>query len=420
MYNQQKNQKNNMSESTTNQTEVSQIDIDLDDIFGGTPGADSIMLPGADETEKKKSIFSKSTVDMSFIDSDESSDTDDDEDSESKTDVKTVVDEITAMPEDEEEEEEASSVGRPKIEKSGLVEVFSKLIEDEVLIPFDDEKDMSEYTLKDWQELLQANFEEKEKAVREQTPKQFFEALPEELQYAAEYVANGGTDLKGLFSALAASEEVRSLDPTDEMDQEDIIRTYLRATNFGDDNEITEEIETWKDLGKLEQQANKFKPKLDKMQQQILERKLQEQEQMKMQQQQAAEAYMDSVYRALEPAEINGVKLDKKTQSMLYAGLVQPNYPSISGKNTNLLGHLLEKYQFVEPRHDLIAEALWLLSDPNGYRSKIMDQGKNKTVEKTVRQLKTEQSNRIASTVAEERESKPARKITRQKNIFKR
>ena len=407
-----------MSELPTNQTEVSQVDIDLDDIFGGTPGADSVMLPETEEKTNKKSIFSKSSVDMSFFD-EESSDTDD-EDSETKEDAKAIIDDITAMPEDEEEEEETSKVGRPKVEKSGLVEVFSKLIEEEMLIPFDDEKDMSEYTLKDWQELLQANFEEREKAVREQTPKEFFEALPEELQYAAEYVANGGTDLKGLFSALAASEEVRSLDPTDEMDQEEIVRAYLRATNFGDDNDISEEIETWKDLGKLEQQANKFKPKLDKMQQQILERQLQQQEQMKMQQQQAAEAYMDSVYKALEPAEINGVKLDKKTQSMLYAGLVQPNYPSISGKNTNLLGHLLEKYQFVEPRHDLIAEALWLLSDPDGYRTKIMDQGKNKIVEKTVRQLKTEQSNRIPSTIAEERENKPARKIARQKNIFKR
>lgn len=407
-----------MSELPTNQTEVSQVDIDLDDIFGGTPGADSVMLPETEEKTNKKSIFSKSSVDMSFFD-EESSDTDD-EDSETKEDAKAIIDDITAMPEEEEEEEETSKVGRPKVEKSGLVEVFSKLIEEEMLIPFDDEKDMSEYTLKDWQELLQANFEEREKTVREQTPKEFFEALPEELQYAAEYVANGGTDLKGLFSALAASEEVRSLDPTDEMDQEEIVRAYLRATNFGDDNDISEEIETWKDLGKLEQQANKFKPKLDKMQQQILERQLQQQEQMRMQQQQAAEAYMDSVYKALEPAEINGVKLDKKTQSMLYAGLVQPNYPSISGKNTNLLGHLLEKYQFVEPRHDLIAEALWLLSDPDGYRTKIMDQGKNKVVEKTVRQLKTEQSNRIPSTIAEERENKPARKIARQKNIFKR
>jgi hypothetical protein len=408
-----------MSQLQTNQTEVSQIDIDLDDIFGGTPGADSVMLPDTGSTDSKKSIFSKSTVDMSFIDA---KPTDiDNESFETQEDLKATVEELAAIPDElDEEEEEISKVGRPKIEKSGLVEVFSKLIEDQMLIPFDDEKDMSEYTLKDWEELLQANFEEREKAVREQTPKQFFEALPEELQYAAEYVANGGTDLKGLFSALAASEEIRTLDPTDEMDQEDIVRTYLRATNFGDDAEISEEIESWKDLGKLEQQANKFKPKLDKMQQQILERKLVEQEQMKVQQQAAAEAYMDSVYKSLEPAEINGIKLDKKTQSMLYAGLIQPNYPSISGKNTNLLGHLLEKYQFVEPRHDLIAEALWLLSDPEGYRTKLMDQGKNKTIEKTVRQLKTEQSNRIASTVDDDRDTKTSRKISRQRNIFKR
>jgi hypothetical protein len=414
-----------MSETKTEQTEVSQVDINLDDIFGGTPGADSVMLPdsGEEKEEKKKSIFSNPEVDMSFIDND-SSDTNestDEESEEPKEDPKAAVDEITAMPEDEEEvEEEPAKTGRPKVDKSGMVEVFSKLIEDEMIIPFDDDKDMSEYSLKDWQELLQANFEERERKVKEQTPQEFYEALPEELQYAAEYVANGGTDLKGLFGALAASEEIRSLDPTDEMDQEEIVRSYLRATNFGDDNDISEEIETWKDLGKLETQANKFKPKLDKMQQQVVERQLAEQEQMKMQQQQAAEQYMDSVYKALEPGEINGMKLDKKTQSMLYAGLVQPNYPSISGKNTNLLGHLLEKYQFVEPQHDLIAEALWLLSDPDGYRNKIMSQGKNKSVENTVRQLKTEQSSRIASAVPEEKESKASRKLPRQKNIFKR
>lgn len=405
-----------MSDKPTEQTVVSQVDINLDEIFGGTPGADSVMLP---ETEEKKpSMFSTgSKLDMGFIDAP------DVEIKEDQEDPTAAIDEITAIPSDEDEDEqvvEEPTKGRRKVDKSGMVEVFSKLIDDEVLIPFDDDKDLTEYSLKDWQELLQANFEERERKVMEQTPKEFFESLPEELQYAAEYVANGGTDLKGLFSALAASEEVRGLDPSDEMDQESIVRSYLRATNFGTDDEISEEIDTWKDLGKLEQQANKFKPKLDKMQQQMLERKLAEQEQMKMQQQAAAEQYMDSVYKALEPADLNGIKLDKKTQSMLYAGLVQPNYPSISGRNTNLLGHLLEKYQFVEPNHGLIAEALWLLSDPEGYKNKIGELGKSKVVESTVRQLKTEQSKRIASTVPDEPEQKSSRKLPRQKNIFKR
>jgi hypothetical protein len=109
---------------------------------------------------------------------------------------------------------------------------------------------------------------------------------------------------------------------------------------------------------------------------------------------------------------------------MLYNGLVQPSYPSVSGKNTNLLGHLLEKYQFVEPNYTLISEALWLLSDPNGYKAKVMEKGAQGAVEKTVRKLKTEQSNTGGSSLGvqqEEKNSKSSkRKIPRATNIFKR
>ena len=107
--------------------------------------------------------------------------------------------------------------------------------------------------------------------------------------------------------------------------------------------------------------------------------------------------------------------------------MVQPNYPSISGKPTNLLGHLLEKYQFVEPRHDLIAEALWLLADPNGYKNRVREQGSRAAVEKTVRQLKTEQSRKIASSVNNSYEDEPRRPTSSRpepkklsKNMFRR
>ena len=114
--------------------------------------------------------------------------------------------------------------------------------------------------------------------------------------------------------------------------------------------------------------------------------------------------------------ELGGVKLDKKTQGLLYSGLVQPNYPSISGKPTNLLGHLLEKYQFVEPNHGLIAEALWLLADPNGYKTKIKEQGGRAAVEKTVRALKTEEQRKITSSTPTDEDERP-RKTQQQKTI---
>jgi hypothetical protein len=105
---------------------------------------------------------------------------------------------------------------------------------------------------------------------------------------------------------------------------------------------------------------------------------------------------------------------------MLYAGLVQPNYPSISGRPTNMLGHLLEKYQYVQPRHDLIAEALWLLADPESYKTKIREQGSKTSTEKTVKMLKTEETRKTTASPIIEKEEVRQRTIPRNSNFFKR
>lgn len=390
-------------------TEISQVDVNLDELLG-IPGADNIMLP----EEKKPTVFSDPKVDTSFIDNP------DDEDGEkpiSKTEVDNILDEPLL---NEDADDAPKATGRPKIDKSGTAELVKKLIEKGQIVPFDDDKPLDEYSLKDFEELLEANFNERESKIRQDTPREFFEALPEELQAAAKYVADGGEDLRGLFRILAEVEEHRQLNPKDKGDQEYIIREYLRATNFGNDSEIEEEIEEWRDRGDLEAKALKFKPKLDKMQESVVAQKLAQQENMRKQQQTAANAYMQNVYDTLKNGDLGGVKLDKKTQGMLYAGLVQPNYPSISGKPTNMLGHLLEKYQYVEPRHDLIAEALWLLSDADGYKARIRDQGKQAQVEKTVRQLKTEEARRTVSSPVVESEEKMQRRIPRNDSFFKR
>lgn len=403
------------TQDTNDVTQVSQVELNLDEILG-TPGAENVVLP---EAEKKPSMFTKETTDFSFLDNsdDEGSENDKPENTPSIDDVLKEVE-----PADDllGEEEKPKAGGRQKIDKSGMAELVNKLIEKGQIVPFDDDKPLEEYSMKDYEELLEANFMEREKEIREKTPIEFFQALPQELQAAAKYVADGGDDLKGLFRVLSQVEEVRELNPKSSNDQEQIVREYLRATNFGTSEEIEEEIEDWRDRGDLEAKAMKFKPKLDKMQEQVVARRLAEQEQLKHQQQEAAKAYMHNVYTVLQPGELNGIKLDKRTQAMLYSGLVQPNYPSMSGRPTNLLGHLLEKYQYVEPNHGLIAEALWLLQDPEGYRNKIKDTGKTEAVEKTVRQLKTEEARKTSSTPVVEKEEKVQRRITRNDNFFKR
>ena len=415
---------NKPEDQVQDSTTVEQVDINIDEMFG-MPGAENVMLP---EDEKPKSMFSKETVDTSFFDkSDSKKDTDSSQPEKkevvSNEEVQEAFNELDNLIS---QEEDAGNKGRPKVDKSGLYELAQKMIEDGSLIPFDDDKPLEEYSTKDFRELFEANLQEKEETIRQNTPKEFFQSLPEELQIAAKYVADGGQDLKGLFRTLAYVEEIVQLDPESAEDQEEIARQYLYATNFGTPEEIESEIDDWKDLGKLEQKALQFKPKLDKMQEKIVARQLAEQENKKRQQEEAAKYYMDNVYNTLSVGDIGGIKLDRKTQSLLYSGLVQPNYPSISGKPTNLLGHLLEKYQFVEPRHDLIAEALWLLADPNGYKNKVREIGSKEATEKVVRQLKTEQSRRLTSSAGEEEENrkytsaKPQKTIKRNNNLFKR
>ena len=430
-----------MADNKTQDTTVEQVDINIDELFAAAPDADAIVTP---ET-KPKNIFSKSEgVDMTFTEKkeepkaeepaveepkaeepkQEEEKVEEPEAKEEKKEETATLDDVLDSIDEEPTEEETKKRGRKKIE--GIADVFEKLIKSDKIVPFDDDKPLAEYSAKDWEELIDANLEEKANQVRKETPAKFFESLPDELKIAARYVFDGGKDLKGLFQTLAQVEETSTIDVKSERGQERVIQEYLSATGYGTAEEIAEEIEVWKDLGKLEQQALKFQPKLQKMQEKVVASKLKEQDLKKKQQEQASKDYMENVYNTLKDGALNEIKIDKKTQSMLYNGLVQPNYPSVSGRNTNLLGHLLEKYQFVEPNYALISEALWLLQDPDGYKSKIMEKGAQKTIEKTVRKLKTEQVNSGGSSLGVEKKEDSTgkrtsrKKLPRQQNIFKR
>ncbi len=413
--------------ATETQTQVSQKSItqaELDDMLGTPgPGADNIMIP----EEQKPNLFTRKKVDLTFLeDKDKGAPaaTADDKKKGAKPEEgapaaenKAIVDELT----NPDPEAQAAAEAKDKTGKGFTPEVIENLIKAGKLIPFDDDKAIKDYTAKDIEELLDANFTERDNKVRQQAPLDFFDSLPEELQVAAKYTMDGGKDLKGLFRALAQAEEVQALDATDPKNHEQIVRQFLTTTGFGTSDEIDEEITALRDRDELEKKAGQFKPKLEKMQEAIIAQKLAEQEQRQNAQAAAAKQYVGSVYKTLEKGELNGIKLDRKTQELIYSGLTHARYPSISGRNTNLLGHLLEKYQYVDPRHDLIAEVTWLLADPDGYKNKLREQGKNGNVEKTVRQLRTEEANKTPGSTLVEKDETTTKRIPRNNgNFFKR
>ena len=408
----------------TNQTQVENVTIENIDDFLPMPGAESVVTSDGDDEKQHLFTSPNKPVDMSFMD----------EANKTKEDSETTeaISNLDVALENGDEDEPKKKTGRLKTEKSGLVEFLKKRIESDEMFAFDDydesKQSLDDYlgnlSEKDVEELWKANTDNMKNEVAAKTPKEFFESLPNELQYAAEYVAKGGQDLKGLFKALAHVEEIRELDVRQPEHQEMIVRQYLQATGFGngDQDLIEEQIEEWVDNNNIAKKANQFKPKLDDLQEEMLQGKLAQQEQFRQQQQQKKEAYMSNIYETLKPGELNGVKIDNKRQKMLWDELTTVKYESISGRPTNLLGNLLEEYQFGKtPRYDLIAETLWLLSDPEDYKENIRKQAKNDVIQDTVRKLKTEEAHKISSSTRDEEEDKPTvRKLNRQTNIFKR
>lgn len=420
-----------MAKETTTNTTVELDSKTIDEILG-VPGVstDSIMTTDdGNDTEKKENFFSTADPVAKVLDSMSKPEAKKETKAEEKVDDvlsnneetdKDVVEKILNNPATTSSK---SDDNKQKMNKGTMISVLKKMMDDGKIIGFDDETPLENYSVEDIEELLEANLNAKEQQALGTVSKDFWTSLPEELQVAGKYLADGGTDLKHLFKVLAHTEEVKQIPIDDERGQEIACREYLRATNFGDDSDIEEEINAWKDRGELENKAKKFKPKLDQMQDQIIQQKLQQQESIKRQRDEAAKFYMENLATTLDKGELSGVKLDRKTQNFLWSGLLENNYPSVSGRPTNLFGHLIEKYQYVEPRHDLIAEALWLLADPDGYKAKVRQIGSNTQAEKTVRMLKTEQANKSSASVREEEQergrSKAQPKLQRN-NFFKR
>lgn len=284
-------------------------------------------------------------------------------------------------------------------DNSSLFKALEALTEEGVIFPFNEDKPLSDYTADDFKELVKANIDHHKKEALDTEIGEFFQSLPVELQYAAKYVADGGTDLKSLFKALAATEEIKNLDVKTQFGKESVIREYYRAIDWGTEEEITEELERLKEAGEpeVEKIANKFKPKLEKMQQDLTEQQLARQEKAKQAGEQEMNLYLDNAHEAIKAGKLGELQLDKKTQAALWTGLTQPTHQTRRGAVTNKLGHLLEKYQYTEPNFEKIYKVLWLLEDEKGFEEAMTKRAKSADASDTARILRTEQSKKIST-----------------------
>jgi hypothetical protein len=300
------------------------------------------------------------------------------------------------------EPEDVSKGGRPKTEKNALISyIANKIKTDEYGLPDTIKFDATKQTLEDvlageseesLHTILDANWAAKEKALYEQTPQEFFESLPESLQYAAKAVAAGaGEDqLQDIYRALLRVEQVRTLDATNEDHQPIIVQNYLQATGWKPE-QISEQIEEWKDSGKLAKKANEFKPELDTMQKQQVEAQVRIQEERRAQDEQLAQFYSENIHNTLKDNTLAGIKLDKKWARQLEANMTSTAPSPWNGQPVNYLGYGLHQAQFVKPDYEAVALAAWILNDKAGAIEAIGQRKANIQAEKDIKLIKQNQ-----------------------------
>lgn len=409
-------------------TAVEEVDFDnLDDLLG-IPSAGSVISGGG---EVKPNVFKSDKVDMKFLDEISDDDTDSLQDPDvAKQVVAAIVDEpLTATADDDDSDDPAAQGknpgGRPKLVKDAMVEATKRLVDKGILQPFAKEdgtleKPIEDYTVDDFEELIQANIDSQTNEVAANAPVQLFQQLPEEVQAVVHYALNGGQDIKAVFSQLARAQETFDLDVSKEEDQEVIARQYLNLSGFGSAEEIEDEINVLKDRGDLGKYAERYKPKLDAQQAQVIEKRLQDQQAAQTRKAQMEKKYHDVVYNTLNSNNLNGIPLNNKVQTMLYYGLTDNSkYQDSKGNPTNALGYLLEQHQFGEKANpSLVAEALWLLADPVQYRNSIKQIGVNTANANTARQLRTEEASRnVSSTGIGDQNSNASRPTAKREPI---
>jgi hypothetical protein len=403
-------------------TAVVEVDFDnLDDLLG-IPSASSVIAP----SEAKPTVLKSDKVDISFLDEIGDDDTESLKDPEvAKAAVSAIVDQPLNNNEEDDDLDDTTQVnkgGRPKLTKDAMIEAATRLIDKGVLQPFDDGKSLADYTVDDFEELIQANIDSQTSEVAQNAPVQLFQQLPEEVQAVIHYALNGGQDIKSVFSQLARAQETFDLDVANEQDQESIARQYLNLTGFGSTEEIEDEVNVLKDRGDLAKYAERYKPKLDARQAEVIEKRLKDQQAAQARKNDMEKKYHDVVYTTLNSNNLNGIPLNNKVQTMLYYGLTDATkYQDAKGNPTNALGYLLEQHQFGEKANpSLVAEALWLLADPVNYRNSVKQLGANVANASTVRALRTEEASRNASSTGIGEQNTNASRVSAKREPIKR
>jgi hypothetical protein len=283
---------------------------------------------------------------------------------------------------------------KPGRKASDLVTMVNELVENKDLFGFEDGPVK---TIEEAKELIKLNIEQTKNATVEELWQDKVKKYSPQVQAILHYAEQGGTDVTPLISAISEVERTSNFDIETEEGQESIISEYLRVTGWADD-EIKDEIETTKDIGKLKAKAEKFLPKLNQMNEQRMEQIMQEQAVRQQQAEEARRNYLATIKGTLDKDRLGDIKLVNKEKALIWEGLTDVKYTSWSGQPTNLFFKKLEEMQAGDKAdYDHFLEIVYLTLNRKSFKDKLREEIKTNEAANTVKKLKIEESRKSAT-----------------------
>jgi len=288
---------------------------------------------------------------------------------------------------------------KPGRKPADLVASVNQMIEEGLLLAAEDDSGQAIEikTIDEAKKLIKSNLEHRNSEDQEVWKDEYKKSLSPQIQailHYAEQGAQSATEIMGLLGAIKEVEDAAEIDIKTPSGAERAIRETYKSKGFKDAY-IDKQINILKDLGmnKLQEEAADLYPELLASKKALVERNIAEQEQRRLDAEEASKVYVSTIRKTLEKENVGGIKLTREEKARLYEAITLPKYKSLNGTNTNLFVKTLEDMQFgKDANYDHYMNVVHFAVDPKGFIEKLKTSVTNAVTDETFRQLKTAKS----------------------------
>lgn len=312
--------------------------------------------------------------------------------------------------EEEEEKEEGKDQTSVSNQYLNLINKLAELdIATELPEDIDKDKDPDEETLL---KFIEHNFKLKADTVVEE----FYETLSPLAQRVVQFDLNADPELlQPYLRTLSEELDIKKLDPTNEYDQETIVRSWYKQDEWTQE-EIEEKIKELKDSATLSKEATRLKPKLDLKAEAIAKEQERAQGLLKQIENKRKSDYYQKVESQIAKGEVAGIKLSKEVARDLMVTLIEDDIPVKLPEGKQIKMPLLEALIFHHKYHpegdvETLALAALLLRDRKRFDKEYAKVAETELTNKFVRDQKYSSAIKVSGNQKEAIKKNPEKNI---------